>query len=187
MPQVIFFPFREVLGKIQAKSNHLVKNNSVSQHSVSHNTNMVADESQHQLCPIELQQQQQEMLWRKQESVSLLSGSSACWCSAPQGYLFRSWKALALCLLHWIKMCLSFSLAVPCCSASPPKGHTTFKEMTWRFPCKCLWNFFLSAPPGDYVSCSMVLSLRVYLPPSRNAFLLPSSQADIAGKKYLWN
>lgn len=69
MPLVLFGSFPKSVGKNETKRSPSCEkqvSSSLSQHSVSRNTNIVADESLHRFCPIALQQHQ-EILWRKQE------------------------------------------------------------------------------------------------------------------------
>lgn len=101
---------------------------SVSQHSVSNNTAMVADESQHQFCPIELQEHQEILFRRRKKSPSVeWQLSVLVFCSSR---LFVSVGETTLTLFSTLNQNL-FVLLSGCAfwSVIPPHWYPTFKEM----------------------------------------------------------
>lgn len=151
------------------------------QHSVSSNTNMVADESQHQFCTVELQEHR-EVLWSKQKNSpsvewqpSVLVFSSVFFLKvicfrrpkhSPSVYYSKSKStcpSLGLCRLVY----------------RSPSWEWAFTEMCWAFMdflvlCSTCW------------SCCMLssLSLRMHLPQSKNA--LSFSRLSQAARGIAW-
>lgn len=81
MPRAVFFffTFQEVFGKLNQKKQPSCEKHvfsSVWQHSVSQNTNMVADDTQHQFCPMELQQHQEMLSSKEEKSPSVVQQPS---------------------------------------------------------------------------------------------------------------
>lgn len=101
---------------------------SVSQRSVSNNTTMVADESQHHFCPIELQERQEIPSSKQKKSPSVeWQPSVVVFCSSR---LFVSVVESTLALFITLNQSLFVLLSGRAFwSVIAPHGHPTFKEM----------------------------------------------------------
>lgn len=162
-----FFFFQEMFWKIKAKRERLAINKLLplcrTQRSVSNNTTMVADESQHHFCPIELQERQEIPSSKQKKSPSVeWQPSVVVFCSSR---LFVSVVESTLALFITLNQNLFVLLSGRAFwSVVPPHGHPTFKEMCWHPPGTRSWNFLFSAPPGN--SVPFLSSLRVRRPRS---------------------
>lgn len=145
---------------------------SVSQRSVSNNTTMVADESQHHFCPIELQERQEIPSSKQKKSPSVeWQPSVVVFCSSR---LFVSVVESTLALFITLNQNLFVLLSGRAFwSVIPPHGHPTFKEMCWHPPGTRSWNFLFSAHPGNSVPCSRLSGCAVL--EARMLFFPPSS------------